>query len=115
MLVEFPSITAATYGGAAKVVSDFQSIVATTVGLAGPAWVSATALNSTPVVLNVTVWFPANFTRLSSAFDGLNILDYYVFLVIQLPALAFPGAGYRLWDPTAARVSMLTNNTPGVQ
>ena len=55
MLVQFPRMTAAGYGGVTRAVADFSAIVAETAGLDGPSWVTATAVNSTPLVMNATV------------------------------------------------------------
>lgn len=55
LLAQFPSINVQQYGGAAKVVSDFSAIVASTAALDGPDWVVATMVNSTPATINATV------------------------------------------------------------
>jgi hypothetical protein len=55
MLVQFPGMTAAGYGGAARAEADFKAILAQAAGLEGVEWVTATVTNSTPLVLNATV------------------------------------------------------------
>lgn len=55
LLVALPALTAAAYGGEAKLVADFRAIVASNAALQGPEWVAASLVNSTPAVVNATV------------------------------------------------------------
>ena len=55
LLVSLPAITAAQYGGEAKLLADFKIIVAATAALTGPDWALASLVNATPAVVNATV------------------------------------------------------------
>jgi hypothetical protein len=55
VVVTFPSLSAAAYGGKDKVLADFSAIVASTAALDGPQWVQATATSLEPVTINATV------------------------------------------------------------
>lgn len=44
------------------------------------------------VPIALQAWFPGNYARLSSPVQAINMLDYYVFLLNQLPSLAFSSA-----------------------
>jgi hypothetical protein len=41
------------------------------------------------VVRVAQAWFPSNFANISSSFQALSALDYYIFLLNQLPTVAF--------------------------
>jgi hypothetical protein len=41
-----------------------------------------------------------------SPVEGLSTLDYLLFLLKKLPAVAFTSVGYSSWMPTDAKVSL---------
>jgi hypothetical protein len=54
--VTLPMLSAATYsGGGSKLLSDFNSIVASNAVIDGPAWVQSSLTSSAPVTINTTV------------------------------------------------------------
>jgi hypothetical protein len=55
MLVQFPRMTAAGYGGVTRAIADVSAILAEKAGLGGPTWVTAAAVNNTPLTINATV------------------------------------------------------------
>jgi hypothetical protein len=51
----FPAMTAGGYGGVARVMSDYRSILAATAGLDSSDWVTAAVLQQAPLALSTTV------------------------------------------------------------
>jgi hypothetical protein len=148
LAVTLPALDAAAYGGRAKVLADFKTIVAGTAVLDGPEWVLANLTSTKPVIINATVgvsdesafkgsskqpntqlrlsnhgysllclmlhattfsptaqlWFPANYSLLPSMFEGLCAMDYFLFLLNNLPGLALSRDGIVGFDVTGAKV-----------
>lgn len=50
------------------------------------------------------MWFPSTYASVLSPFEGLSGLDYYVFLLNKLPAVAFGSTTYAAFVPTNATV-----------
>jgi hypothetical protein len=57
--------------------------------------------------------FLADYNSIDSPFDGLSALQYYVFLLTNLPELAFASDGYIGLKPRGAQVSGLLVTLPG--
>ena len=64
--VEFPSMTAAGYGGPTRALVDFKAMVAQAAGLNGPAWVNAAVVTPAPLGLNATVSKPRELGHLQA-------------------------------------------------
>lgn len=50
-------------------------------------------------------WFPNNFANISSSFQALSALDYYIFLLNQLPTVAFSSSQLPAFIASDVRVS----------
>jgi hypothetical protein len=57
--------------------------------------------------------FPADYASIDSPFEGLSALQYYVFLLTNLPQLAFASDAYISLKPGGAQVSGVTVTLPG--
>lgn len=49
-------------------------------------------------------WFPGNYANISSAFQELTALDYYIFQITNLPAVAFSSSQLPAFIATDVRV-----------
>jgi hypothetical protein len=54
----------------------------------------------------VQAWFPSNFANISSSFQALSALDYYIFLLNQLPTVAFSSSQLPAFIASDVRVSL---------
>lgn len=50
------------------------------------------------------LWFPTNYATVPSAFAGLSAMDYFLFLLNKLPAVAFTKDGIAGFDVTNLQV-----------
>jgi hypothetical protein len=57
--------------------------------------------------------FPADYASIDSPFEGLSALQYYVFLLTNLPQSAFRSEAYPRLQSGGARVSNVTVTLPG--
>lgn len=53
----------------------------------------------------VQAWFPSNYANITSSFQSLSALDYFIFLLNQLPTVAFSSAQLPAFIASGARVS----------
>jgi hypothetical protein len=51
------------------------------------------------------MWFPSTYANISSPFEGLSALDYFVFLLAKLPSVAFSSDSYPALVAARALVS----------
>jgi hypothetical protein len=52
------------------------------------------------------VWFPSNYSIITSAFQELSALDYYIFLLNQLPTIAFSSSQLPAFIVSDSKVSI---------
>jgi hypothetical protein len=51
------------------------------------------------------MWFPSTYANISSPFEGLSALDYFVFLLSKLPSVAFSSDSFPALVAARAQVS----------